>query len=150
MNALPDKPSELIRVALADLEKCEKDPDYEIFMGVWHSPKPAGYCEVCLAGAVIAKTLGSDKGESIAPYDYYPPSETSAKLSSDTSDKLSALDKFRTGNIWDGLSCMILPLRVLDAVSDISDRSIPDYHLYPDKFKSSMLELADFFEEQEL
>ena len=30
MNKLPDKPSELIRLALDDLEKAEKSPTYEV------------------------------------------------------------------------------------------------------------------------
>ena len=35
---LPDKPSELIRVALGDLAKCMADPRYFIDMRGWHIP----------------------------------------------------------------------------------------------------------------
>ena len=34
-NALPDKPSELIRVALSDLEKTEADDRYEVHIEEW-------------------------------------------------------------------------------------------------------------------
>ncbi len=52
------KLSELIRLALADLVKVEKDPRYEVYMGLWHIPN--GTCKVCMAGAVMAKTVGID------------------------------------------------------------------------------------------
>lgn len=59
MTQLPDKPSELIRLAVADLERAEASPDYIIDMGCWHEPIPNGLCAVCFAGAVIAGTLGA-------------------------------------------------------------------------------------------
>ena len=53
---LPDKPSELIRLALSDLEKCEGDSRYEVDMNEWHVPTQKGHvCYVCLAGSVMAK-----------------------------------------------------------------------------------------------
>ena len=56
MSELPDKPSELIRLALADLRKCEADPRYLIDMAQWHRPVTSELCHVCLAGAVMART----------------------------------------------------------------------------------------------
>lgn len=139
-DTLPDKPSELIRVALADLEKCENDPKYEIFMGTWHDPYPsAGVCDVCLAGSVLAKTMGFDPSVYVAPYDHH--------LSSENSAKLSALDDFRTGDLRVGLSCMGFPESVWQATED---RRMPDYDLEPEKFKAELLELAVFFEGQGL
>jgi hypothetical protein len=59
MTKLPDKPSELILIALEDLEKCEADPIYKIDMGTWHEPLSYSKCEVCAAGAVMAQSLGA-------------------------------------------------------------------------------------------
>lgn len=55
---LPNKLSDLIEVALEDLEKVEKDKRYTVDMQFWHTPTDnfTG-CSVCLAGAVIAKSL---------------------------------------------------------------------------------------------
>ncbi len=48
--------------ALEDLEACEKDDRYRIYMGQWHRPASLSppQCEVCFAGAVMAKRLGAD------------------------------------------------------------------------------------------
>lgn len=57
---LPDKPSELIRLALKDLRKTERQFwKYKIDMDIWHSGKTStlSRCSVCLAGAVMAQTL---------------------------------------------------------------------------------------------
>lgn len=51
-SQLPNKPSELIRVALKDLKKAERSPRYKINMDVWHMPN--GKCSVCFAGGVMA------------------------------------------------------------------------------------------------
>ena len=42
MSELPSKPSQLIRVALADLAKAERDDRYKIDMGIWHLPEGGG------------------------------------------------------------------------------------------------------------
>lgn len=57
-------PSKLIRLAISDLKKCYVAANlYEIQMGVWYLPKTITYsekCQVCLAGSVMAQTLGHD------------------------------------------------------------------------------------------
>ncbi len=52
--------SELIIVAVNDLEKCEIDPNYVVDMDTWHSDFNVDNhpCHVCLAGSVMAKTVG--------------------------------------------------------------------------------------------
>lgn len=56
---LPDKLSARIRVAITDVKKCEADPAYELDMSEWHRPFGFGaMCRVCLAGSVMAQTLG--------------------------------------------------------------------------------------------
>ena len=57
-KTLPNKLSELYRIALEDLKKAEQSPEYIINMNNWSlyngSTKK---CEVCLAGAVVAIEL---------------------------------------------------------------------------------------------
>ena len=58
METLPATLHETLKVALDDYKKVLLDPNYNIKMSVWHEPDDGGKtCNVCLAGAVIAKTL---------------------------------------------------------------------------------------------
>jgi hypothetical protein len=91
---LPDKPSALIRLALRDLEKCERSKRYGINMAEWH--KPNGVCEVCLAGAVMAKTLSVPANVHLDPFAMLPHQDDSAR-------KLIALDYFRCGQVNAGI-----------------------------------------------
>jgi len=90
---LPDKMSELIRVAIVDLEKVEKLSEvYRINMSRWHvadddSDDGKVRCSVCLAGAVMAQTLGADATQSFRPGSF------------NESCKLNAIEDFRTGDI---------------------------------------------------
>jgi len=98
---LPGKPSALIRVALRDLEACEKGSRYEIDMDAWHLQDSSGFfcdtrCHVCLAGAVMSQTL------QVAMNQHLYPSE----FDEDTADKLIALDSFRVGDVTTGLDRM--------------------------------------------
>ena len=134
-DCLPDKPSELIRVALADLRKCEKDKRYGVDMGDWHSPD-GSRCYVCLAGAVMAKTLGAPIGESKSAGSY-----GSAPL---VSDRLCALDDFRRGEVSDGLE-------ELGILSPYRTMSIPDYDAdNPDDFHKAMSDMSDMFRREGL
>ncbi len=59
-DGLPKKLSDLIEVALYDLEKCEADPKFKIEMSTWfdkYTDKNGVHCEVCFAGAVLAQTI---------------------------------------------------------------------------------------------
>lgn len=123
---LPRIPSQLIRLALADLRKVEKDPTYFPNMGVWHSLDGA-VCEVCLAGSVIAKTLEADLAEIWYPEDL---PENNAQL--------VALDFFRQG----------LVIGALDRLGHQRPHSIPlnwevpFYHVDREDFHSSLEALA--------
>ena len=101
-TTLPDTPSELIRVALADLRACEADPRYIVDMGMWHAY--FGYtdengverekkCLVCLAGSVMAKSLGAPIEMSYSPGCYDVAIQ----------QKLLALDEFRQGGAQAGI-----------------------------------------------
>jgi hypothetical protein len=83
---LPDKPSELIRLALSDLRKCEADPKYNVDMSDWHCPE-FGTCHVCLAGAVMAKT------------EQCPIDVDTVPCNTANGSKYVALDNFRCGFI---------------------------------------------------
>ena len=95
---LPTKPSELIRLALADLRACERDDRYVVDMGDWHRPSmdDREVCRVCLAGAVLAQTLGLPREHAISTEDL-------AGYGSSVQGALLALDFFRRGEIANGL-----------------------------------------------
>ena len=54
---LPDKPSELLRVAINDLKETLKDENVEFHPFHWMYKRPDGKCMVCLAGAVMLNSL---------------------------------------------------------------------------------------------
>jgi hypothetical protein len=89
---LPGKLSDLITLALSDLEKVEGNPDYTIKMSHWHIPC-RDTCLVCLAGCVMASTLQAPRGRMLGPQ----------SLGETVSAKLLALDCVRTGYIVDAL-----------------------------------------------
>ena len=88
-NQLPDKPSELLELALSDLAQAERSSKYEVVMseGHWHTED--GVRLACVARAVMAGTLKVDRFKKRSP----DGSET------DTEKKLRALDYFRTGDL---------------------------------------------------
>ena len=90
MKKLPNKPSALIRVAIADMKAASKSRKYTINMDHWHLPSDRGTketktCYVCLAGSVMAFSLDACRKEVVSTvhYDDY------------TEDRLIALDEFR-------------------------------------------------------
>lgn len=93
---LPNKPSALLRVAVADAKKIEQTPGYCLNMGSWHraaadsfSYEPNDACEVCLAGSVMACTLQANRNRSYDPEDF----------DQATSDKLRFIDDMRIGQL---------------------------------------------------
>lgn len=132
MSELPDKPSELIRLALADLRKCEADPRYEIDMDQWHMPID-GKCCVCLAGAVMGQSLSVMLN---APYE-------PGAFNKDTARKLHALDSFRCGGVSYGL--FDLGLAEWEYAGHL-DIPVMDYCEDPEAFHIAMCKLADDLE----
>ena len=125
---LPIKPSELIRLALSDLRKCEADPDYTTDMSSWHEPG-RNTCYVCLAGAVMAKSLGADRYHDLEPMSF-----------ADVEYLLFALDHFRVGDIGSGLE----NLGFKD--DEFPNRVIIPYRIDSEKFHKQMHVLADDLE----
>lgn len=105
MISLPNKPSELITIALDDMRKVEANPLYSVYMYDWHLPsKPLRNgevvpCNVCMAGAVMAGTLGAAITDELTPshYRYMP----AAAFAMGTTEKLQALDDLRRGDLLD-------------------------------------------------
>lgn len=142
MKELPDVPSALLTLALDDLEKAEVDPRYVIDMNHWHQPALRGsrdmLCAVCLAGSVIAFSLG------VPPYHPSRPGNFDA----DTCRKLIALDEFRAGSY----SAALQMLHVRDAEYLLSARLRAEfwptdaYHNAPAAFKARLRALAERLE----
>lgn len=64
---LPDTEWELIRVAVRDARACLADEKYKLYIDgeAWHAMK-YGKCQICLAGAVLAKSLMLPYGSAVA------------------------------------------------------------------------------------
>ena len=152
-------PSALIRVALADIEKVEDDPAYEVETSVWHTPvlllsdearrgwgftclKPET-CLVCVAGATMAMSLGADRSEKWLPCDYPDAVEK----------RLRALDQFRVGDVTGGLAEMDaddsldgISINVLRGFYD----EMPRYEAEGGAWHEAMEEIASNLEEMGL
>ena len=152
-KVLPDKPSALIRLALEDMAKCEEDPDYEVEMSCFHLPnqdcvpdnpatmqiKPVKRCLVCLAGSVMAQTLGAADTEWLHPADF----RDKDGFHPTTENRLQALDAFRVGVLWEGLELMGLEDEYeLVVQNDMQPDQIADYHHDPERFVQDMEDLA--------
>ena len=110
MNKLPDRPSELLKLAMTDLELVEKDKRYVIDMNTWHSPYN-DKCAVCMAGAVMAKEL-----ELPVHIDSHP-----VHFQYDLMRKFNAINYFRTGNFEYAFRSLCVPLV----------GSLPDFYARP-------------------
>lgn len=140
---LPSKPSELIRVAIADLEKIERDPRYRVKMSRWHeapnpdvvalNPNHGLKCDVCLAGAALA-CHGYPIDQSLNGVDNIEDGLT-------VRNKIMALDMFRNGRVSDGLRLM--GSAGFEDVRMHYKHDVPDYHVQPEGFKIAMLDMAD-------
>jgi hypothetical protein len=98
-------PSRVVEMALEDIEAVEAHPDiYRVNMDIWHRPRLLEgedgrlkkKCVVCLAGSVIANSLGADPDVNYSPADY----------GAATYARLSALNVFRQGAEEIGLQTM--------------------------------------------
>ena len=130
------KPSELILLALEDLEKTEKMTDvYRVNMEWYHAPLDNGICNVCLGGAVLAQTVKLT-----------PSMCWGGDADGNVEGRIFALDSFRTGHIGEGLSEMgiQLPFNVRPTVR------MRDYERDPVDFKSGLRWIAKHLGERGL
>lgn len=128
---LPDKPSKLIRVALEDLEACERDDRYVIDMAEWHT-KYSGKCHVCLAGSVMSNRLHTPVNVDSGPFAF----------NDELMWKLVALNEFRRGCVSEGL----FRLGYYQQARDLWSVSIARYDQSQSEFKNDMRKLADGLE----
>ena len=127
-SKLPEKPSDLIEVALKDLCAVEHDKRYKVNMYTFHIAGGAR-CEVCFGGAVMAKSLKTPPGSDKSPLGF----------PLGVKSKIVALDYFRTG--WVGLGLKEMNLEQRGGVM-VLDRGIVDYSVNKGKFKKQMAKLA--------
>lgn len=111
---LPNKLSDLIDLAVIDAIACGKDKRYELNMDRIHSADQDDLkkCEVCMAGAIIAQTLGADSDLNL---DF-----NEGTYHKDTPAKLSAIDSVRTGDLtdaFDNLDTIGTSVRLSDQVA---------------------------------
>ena len=143
---MPEKPSAGLRVAVHDLERCEKHPDYEISMDAWHSPCLMGtgktVCEVCLGGSVLARKKDNPQFDSM-------------NSSEEISRKIQAMDFFRSGWITEGVKeyyyhdpTFHLTAKLIEDIKPIvyGFKNWVEYGENPNKFKKNLLDVADKLE----
>ena len=123
---LPDKMSDLIRVALADLRKVEAMPNkYIVNMNAWHHGATGKHrCNVCLAGAVLAQTCK------------VPRSQLCNGIAGPEDRKIDALNELRSGWVSDAAQSLGIDRE------GFRDREIIDYNENPEEFHAQMEQLA--------
>ena len=138
---LPDTLSGMIRLGVKELKWAEDDPHYRVEMHAWHGWKEVDttQCSVCMAGAIIAHTMGEQWGAETHPEDY----------GEENSAKLRAVNQARTGWIERALLTMGLDQ---SKRKDLYQRGVkPDYedmlppNIYvenPDRFYAVMETIA--------
>jgi hypothetical protein len=132
MKQLPNKPSELILLALKDLSKAERLKGYTVDMGVWHRPKSEWVsgrdtCKVCFAGSVMAFSLKADKTLSIGA----PNLDIFGK---ENRNKFLFLNMIRGGSI----SAALLYLDITLPIGMSASMSVEDYRVSRKHFKRDM------------
>jgi len=134
---LPTVPSALIRLALKDLKAVEKMEEYSVNMATWHDKNNGEYCEVCFAGAVMARTLEVSIDSAASPSGVQ--NRVTAYFPQTTNGKLDALDDFREGNCEAGFTGMRL-----DSHKGVKfNRHVPLYNIDdPKQFHDAMRKLA--------
>lgn len=108
INSLPDLPSELLKVALADLRKATQTEGVKINMDAWlNTNLNPGFCSVCFAGSLLIGSLGFiEKPDSfIHNGDFHL-----IQLDPVTGEKLLAIEDFRQGKWEEALNHMNLVL----------------------------------------
>ena len=130
MKTLPNKLSDLLELALSDLEKCHKDKRYKLNMDTWHAKNNFNnekLCRVCMAGAVMAKTLnvGIDEIRNLDSF-YF-----------ETRDKIMAIDELRQGLFLSACDSLSIPYK------GFSNKDIVPLSLYKDS--GSLIEKNPIF-----
>jgi len=123
----PARPSELLALALRDIEWVEKNPKYDIDMTIWFSR-----CSVCFAGAVMVRRFK-------IPDDRCCPSN----FTHNWNRAFWSLNAFRNGDITDALSNLGIE-RELGCIK------ISPYCQGPSAFKRDILRLIKLLRKEKL
>jgi len=123
---LPEKYSEVLRVAIADMEKCVEQ-GIEIDMWQWVKKEYQGkLCSVCLGGAAMVQTINE---------------HCSDNLSTHNQDRCFFLNDVRRNELIDAFVLAEIPSKL----SENSPRITP-YEQDPKQFKEDILALANYLE----
>ena len=123
-------PSELLEMAIIDLEHVEQDPHYIVDMNSWHEARD-DQCAVCIAGAVMAMSMNCSPTAEILipkqfPYEY--------------ENCLMFLNFCRLGAIQKALSCLGYEVEAMKYYNN--SMTIPLYSVSPIRFKDKMRNLV--------
>ena len=133
---LPEGLSGLLRVGIDDVGRCERDGRYRVDMLAWHRPvrsPEAGeeaLCEVCAAGAVMAKSLALPPAWGANAYakGVGPDLECVEDWGEEVTRKLLALDRLRRGEVLEALREMHEEVpEALEVRAQGMDREIASY-----------------------
>lgn len=158
MKTLPSKPSELVELAILDLKAIEQNPNYLIDMDSWHVGSYRDHpnierprCLVCLAGAVMAQSLGIETTMTVKPWDPIFDEDDSTK------NKLEALDSFRSGDIYNGITHMCPEFdttekadELLEKMGDDANIYVPEYDESKESFYKGMEKVLGILKEHDL
>ena len=87
---LDAKPSDLLDIALEDLQLVQEDNEYELRMEFWHEYNHKNdKCFVCLAGAVLSFSLSCNREVNVELCDFTPK----------VKDRLTAINSLRIGDV---------------------------------------------------
>jgi hypothetical protein len=131
-------PSQLIRIALADLEAVEKSECYDVDMAMWHESWNSSVpCSVCFAGSVMAMTLKVARELSIEP-GALPNGDRTLER------RMYALNHIRIGDMRAFLDHMDVPKD--HPAYSIPDWDVTHYNDDPGEFKVDMRNAASRLE----
>ncbi len=133
MGRISKKPSRAISQALDDLRKVERSSKYEVDMDIWHGGRDLDdefgdrKCTVCLAGAVMAKTLKKPMDQDVVPENF----------NKEVRKQLIGLNQFRIGLVTSGLRSF-----GIKKPTSTLDRDIEDYDIDRRQFYRDLRKLA--------
>lgn len=134
-KTLPKKPSALLSLALGDFDKVKRRKGYQIDMGAWHSYQDYGdICEVCLAGAVMACSLGEVRTNSCHP----------KSLLESPRRQLLALDWLREGHVASAFYRLEMPFPSAKLPADVA---VAEYEANPVQWRRDMSKLVKRLQE---
>ena len=136
---VPERLSDLIRMALADLNNIEVNPNYIVDMLEWHrKDDDSPICRVCLAGSVMANTLDAPLEEDLAPFDFGKDWEVALHILDDLRHSFISTPTFRS---------LFVGEEVLERIKyDIASVGVPRYDKEPLLFKARLSEIASILE----